>query len=99
MFCFQCQGSSQRNCVAQSKVCAGKTAMSRIFQDTLLFVLKGVAALNGELRKAGLAEAKVNKVIFDGLFSYHHQRQFRRCGLFNPNQKNAESTRGIAFES
>jgi len=68
MFCFQCQEAAKGIGCTVKGVC-GKDSDVANLQDTLLFVLKGVAALNSELRKAGLAEAKVNKVIFDGLFS------------------------------
>ncbi len=68
MFCFQCQEAAKRIGCTVKGVC-GKDSDVANLQDTLLFVLKGVAALNSELRKAGLGEPKVNKVIFDGLFS------------------------------
>ncbi len=68
MFCFQCQEAAKGIGCTVKGVC-GKDSDVANLQDTLLFVLKGVAALNSELRKAGLAEPKVNKVIFDGLFS------------------------------
>ena len=68
MFCFQCQEAAKGIGCTIKGVC-GKDSDVANLQDTLLFVLKGVAALNSELRKAGLAEPKVNKVIFDGLFS------------------------------
>jgi hydroxylamine reductase len=68
MFCFQCQEAAKGIGCTVKGVC-GKDSDVANLQDTLLFVLKGVAALNSELRKAGLAEPKVNKLIFDGLFS------------------------------
>ena len=68
MFCFQCQEAAKGIGCTVKGVC-GKDSDVANLQDTLLFILKGVAALNSELRKAGLAEPKVNKVIFDGLFS------------------------------
>ena len=68
MFCFQCQEASKGIGCTVKGVCGKESDVANL-QDTLLFVLKGVAALNSELRKAGLAEPKVNKVIFDGLFS------------------------------
>ena len=68
MFCFQCQEAAKGFGCTVKGVC-GKESNVANLQDTLLFVLKGVAALNSELRKAGLNEPKTDKVIFDGLFS------------------------------
>lgn len=68
MFCFQCQEAAKGIGCTVKGVC-GKTPEVANLQDTLLFVLKGVATINSELRKVGLAEPKVDKVIFDGLFS------------------------------
>ena len=68
MFCFQCQEAAKGIGCTVKGVC-GKESDVATLQDTLLFVLKGVAALNIELRKIGQAEPRVNKVIFDGLFS------------------------------
>ncbi len=68
MFCFQCQEAAKGIGCTVKGVC-GKDSDVANLQDTLLFVLKGVAALNSELRKIGQAETKVDKVIFDGLFS------------------------------
>ncbi|HZL11255.1 MAG TPA: hydroxylamine reductase [Prolixibacteraceae bacterium] len=68
MFCFQCQEAAKGTGCTIKGVC-GKDSNVANLQDTLLFVLKGVAALNSELRKLGQAEPKVDKVIFDGLFS------------------------------
>lgn len=68
MFCFQCQEAAKGIGCTIKGVC-GKAPEVANLQDTLLFVLKGVATIHTELRKAGLAEPKVDKVIFDGLFS------------------------------
>lgn len=68
MFCFQCQEAARGIGCTVKGVC-GKDPEVANLQDTLLFVLKGVATINHQLRQAGLAEPKVDKVIFDGLFS------------------------------
>ena len=68
MFCFQCQEAAKGIGCTVKGVCGKESDVANL-QDTLLFVLKGVAALNIELRKIGQAEPRVNKVIFDGLFS------------------------------
>lgn len=68
MFCFQCQEAARGIGCTVKGVC-GKDPEVANLQDTLLFVLKGVATINNQLRQAGLADPKVDKVIFDGLFS------------------------------
>ncbi len=68
MFCFQCQEAAKGTGCTVKGVC-GKTSDVANLQDTLLFVLKGVAAINTQLRAAGLADPATDKVIFDGLFS------------------------------
>jgi len=68
MFCFQCQEAAKGIGCTVKGVC-GKDPEVANLQDTLLFVLKGVAIINNKLREAGLAEPKVDKLIFDGLFS------------------------------
>ncbi|MGD9929621.1 MAG: hydroxylamine reductase [Mangrovibacterium sp.] len=68
MFCYQCQEASKGIGCTIKGVC-GKTSDVANLQDTLLFVLKGIAILNGQLQTVGKAEKSVNKAIFDGLFS------------------------------
>ncbi|WP_372775965.1 hydroxylamine reductase [Mangrovibacterium sp.] len=68
MFCYQCQEASKGIGCTIKGVC-GKTSDVANLQDTLLFVLKGISILNGQLKAAGQADKKANKVIFDGLFS------------------------------
>jgi hydroxylamine reductase len=68
MFCFQCQEAAKGIGCTVKGVCGKEPEVANL-QDTLLFVLKGVATINNKLREAGLAEPKVDKVIFDGLFS------------------------------
>ncbi len=68
MFCFQCQEAAKGIGCTVKGVC-GKDSNVANLQDTLLFILKGVAALNSGLRAAGLNDSKTDKVIFDGLFS------------------------------
>ncbi len=68
MFCFQCQEAAKGIGCTIKGVCGKDSNVSNL-QDTLLFVLKGVAAINSELRKVGKNDPKADKVIFDGLFS------------------------------
>lgn len=68
MFCYQCQEASKGIGCTIKGVC-GKTDDVANLQDTLLFVLKGIATLNQELDKVGKGDNRVNKELFDGLFS------------------------------
>ncbi|HKJ42708.1 MAG TPA: hydroxylamine reductase, partial [Sunxiuqinia sp.] len=68
MFCFQCQEAAKGIGCTIKGVC-GKTDDVANLQDTLLYVLKGLAILNTDLKTVGKADKRVNKVIFDGLFS------------------------------
>ena len=68
MFCFQCQEASKGTGCTIKGVC-GKTSDVANLQDTLLFVLKGVSWYNEKLRAQKLNPSKVDKFVFDGLFS------------------------------
>ncbi len=68
MFCFQCQEAAKGTGCTIQGVC-GKTSDVANLQDTLLFVLKGISILNTQLKEAGCADERTNKVVFDGLFS------------------------------
>ncbi len=68
MFCFQCQEAAKGVGCTIKGVC-GKDSDVANLQDTLMFVLKGVSILNTKLKSVGKADEKVNKVVFDGLFS------------------------------
>lgn len=68
MFCFQCQEAAKGTGCTIKGVC-GKTSDVASLQDTLLFVLKGIAVLNQELESLHKADERVNKELFNGLFS------------------------------
>ncbi len=68
MFCFQCQEAAKGIGCTVKGVC-GKPAEVANLQDTLLFVLKGISILNTTLKTVGLPDERVNKTVFDGLFS------------------------------
>ena len=67
MFCFQCQEAAKGTGCILSGVC-GKTPEVANMQDLLLFVVRGVAVYNQELRKIGKPSAEADKFVFDGLF-------------------------------
>jgi len=68
MFCFQCQEAAKGTGCTIKGVC-GKTSDVANLQDTLLFVLKGISWYNMKLRNEKLNPEKVDKFVFDGLFS------------------------------
>lgn len=68
MFCYQCQEAAKGVGCTIKGVC-GKTSEVASLQDTLLFVLKGIALLNEELARINQGDVRVNKELFDGLFS------------------------------
>ncbi len=67
MFCFQCQETSKGTGCALVGVC-GKTPEVSNIQDLLLFVTRGIAVYNNELRKQGKASAIADKYIIDAMF-------------------------------
>jgi len=68
MFCFQCQEAAKGTGCTIAGVC-GKTSEVANLQDTLLYVLKGISWYNEKLRVVGANPAKVDKLVFDGLFA------------------------------
>lgn len=77
MFCFQCQEAAKGTGCTIRGVC-GKTGEVANLQDTLLFVLKGISWYNLKLREKKLNPDKVDKVVFDGLFSTITNANFDR---------------------
>lgn len=67
MFCYQCQETSKGTGCTISGVC-GKTPEVSDIQDLLLFVARGIAVYNVELRKHQKASAEANFFIVDALF-------------------------------
>ncbi len=80
MFCYQCQEASKGIGCTISGVC-GKTPEVANMQDLLLFVVRGVAVYNQELRKEGKASAEADKFVFDGLFTSDYSQRTRRMYL------------------
>ena len=68
MFCYQCQEAAKGTGCTLVGVC-GKTSEVANLQDTLLYVLKGVCWYNEKLRAQNINPEKVDKFVFDGLFS------------------------------
>ncbi|WP_340112092.1 hydroxylamine reductase [Maribellus mangrovi] len=68
MFCFQCQEAAKGTGCTIAGVCGKPNDVANL-QDTLLFVLKGISWYNEKLRAIGANPSKVDKFVFDGLFS------------------------------
>jgi hydroxylamine reductase len=82
MFCFQCQEASKGTGCTLSGVC-GKTPEVANTQDLLLFVVRGVAVYNQELRKAGKPSSQADKFVFDGLFMTITNANFDKQAIIN----------------
>ncbi len=67
MFCYQCQETSKGTGCTLMGVC-GKTPEVSNIQDLLLFVTRGIAVYNNELRKQGRASSIADKFIIDAMF-------------------------------
>lgn len=68
MFCYQCQETAKGTGCTLVGVC-GKTEEVSDIQDLLLFVAKGIAVYNCELRKCGKASPEADIFIVDALFT------------------------------
>jgi hydroxylamine reductase len=68
MFCFQCQETAKGTGCTQIGVC-GKTSEVSNMQDLLLFVTRGIAVYNNELRNQGKASKQADKFIVDAMFT------------------------------
>lgn len=67
MFCYQCQETSKGTGCALMGVCGKNPEVSNI-QDLLLFVTRGIAVYNNELRKQRKADKTADKFIIDAMF-------------------------------
>ncbi len=67
MFCYQCQETAKGTGCSIMGVC-GKTPEVSNIQDLLLFVARGIAVYNSELRKSGQASTQADKFIVDAMF-------------------------------
>lgn len=68
MFCYQCQETAKGTGCTVIGVC-GKTEEVSDIQDLLLFVAKGVAVYNCELREQGRASSEADIFVVDALFT------------------------------
>lgn len=68
MFCFQCQEAAQGKGCTVKGVC-GKEPQTSAFMDLLLYAVNGIAVVNSELRKKGIADEPASRFVLDALFS------------------------------
>lgn len=67
MFCYQCQETAKGTGCELMGVC-GKTPEVSNIQDLLLFVARGIAVYNSELRKKGAESGIADKYVVDAMF-------------------------------
>lgn len=82
MFCFQCQETAKGTGCTLSGVC-GKTPEVSNMQDLLLFVTRGIAVYNEELRKEEKASTAADKFVFDALFMTITNANFDNEAIIN----------------
>src|SRR6056297_1983015 len=68
MFCFQCQEAAGNTACTKVGVC-GKTSEVANLQDVLIYVTKGIAAVNQAARTKDLNESETSEYIMDALFT------------------------------
>lgn len=68
MFCFQCQEAALGKGCTVKGVC-GKEPQTSARMDVLLYAVHGMAVVNSELRKKGLASEPASRFMLDALFS------------------------------
>lgn len=68
MFCFQCQEAAGNTACTKVGVC-GKTSEVANLQDVLIYVTKGIAAVNQAARTKDLNDSKTSEFIMDALFT------------------------------
>lgn len=68
MFCYQCQETAKgKGCEIQG-VC-GKKPETSTRMDQLLYIVRGMAIVNGKLREKGAADRNASHFIIDALFT------------------------------
>mgnify|MGYP005836088697 FL=1 len=68
MFCHQCQEVAKGTGCTVKGICGKDETVSNL-QDVLLFVLKGLAFVSQEARKAGIINQQVSAFLVEGLFA------------------------------
>ena len=68
MFCYQCQETAKGTGCTLRGVC-GKLPETSARMDLLLYAVRGISAINRELRKIGLASREASHEVIDALFT------------------------------
>lgn len=68
MFCYQCQETARGTGCTQRGVC-GKQALTSARMDLLLYAVRGIAAINRELRRNAHASSDASHFVIDALFA------------------------------
>lgn len=68
MFCYQCQETAFGTGCTVRGVC-GKEPKTSAYMDLLLYVVRGIAIVNRELREKGAADLEANRMMLDAMFS------------------------------
>ena len=77
MFCYQCQETAKGSGCTVRGVC-GKTDDVARLQDLLIYLLKGISFYSSKARELGVTSKKVDKFLFDSLFSTITNANFDR---------------------
>lgn len=77
MFCFQCQETAKGSGCTVRGVC-GKTDDVARLQDLLIYLLKGISFYSSKARELGATSKKIDKFLFDSLFSTITNTNFDR---------------------
>ena len=67
MFCYQCQETAYNEGCMKKGVC-GKEADTSALMDLLIYITRGVAIINKQLRDKGEANIEADRFILDALF-------------------------------
>jgi len=94
MFCFQCQEAAGNTACTKVGVC-GKTSEVANLQDVLIYVTKGIAAVNQAARIKDLNDSKTSEFIMDALFTTITNANFDDDAITRKIKKGIEVRDGI----
>lgn len=82
MFCYQCEETKNNQGCTNNGICGKKGEVADL-QDTLIYLLKGIAYYNQNARKAKISKKKTDDFMLDALFSTITNTDFRTTGIQN----------------
>lgn len=98
MFCYQCQEAAAGKGCTVKGVC-GKEPQTSSLMDSLLYVVRGVAIVNNELRKKGDADRAASRFILDALFCTITNANFDNSAIENRIKRGIEIRNHIIGEA